>query len=99
MIVRMEDVEKLCKDAESDDFYPLYRDIANLIGKENAIKLYIAYRGSNINFPMKILSKNGFKKIISKEYNGKNLRELSLKYGYSDKYIRNLLSNEKKQQD
>ena len=70
-----------------------YREIANLLGSEAALKIHSAYRGQQITFPVQLFSKEYLKKQIAKEYDGGNIKQLATKYGYSEKWIRRILKD------
>jgi len=65
----------------------IYKDIANDLGIDIALKIFNHYRGLQITFPTRLLSAEYVKKQLSIEYNGSNIKELSLKYNYSERWI------------
>ncbi|AGU83472.1 MULTISPECIES: Mor transcription activator family protein [Streptococcus] len=69
------------------DWNKIYMELASLIGKENTILLYTHYKGAYINFPMRLLSKEGLQRIVYSEFNGNNSRDIAKKYGYSVRHI------------
>ena len=71
----------------------IYNDISHLIGEENTIKLYEHFRGLTLNFPMKLLSKEGMINIVKSEYNGHNVVDLARKYGYSMRHINRIIKD------
>ena len=76
-----------------------YSELANLLGIEAVLKIHSAYRGQQITFPVQLFSKNFIKKQITEEYNGKNVKHLAIKYGYSEKWIRKILNENIDKQD
>lgn len=68
-----------------------YSELANLLGIEAVLKIHSAYRGQQITFPMQLFSKEFLKKQIVDEYNGYNIKQLATKYGYSEKWVRQIL--------
>lgn len=68
-----------------------YSELANLLGIEAVLKIHSAYRGQQITFPVQLLSKEFLKKQIVDEYNGYNIKQLATKYGYSEKWVRQIL--------
>ena len=64
------------KEIESEYLNGVYNEIANTLGIEAAVKLYSTYRGQQITVA---------------EYDGKNVRQLATKYGYSEKWIRKMI--------
>ena len=69
----------------------VYSDLANLLGIEVVLKLHNAYRGQQVTFPVQLFSRDFIKKQIVEEYNGYNIKQLATKYGYTEKWIRNIL--------
>lgn len=80
------------KDKSFERFSALYKEIAELIGEENTIILYNHFKGQQISFPLHLYSGEYIKKCISEEYDGSNVRELALKYGFTERWIRKILS-------
>lgn len=68
-----------------------YSELANLLGIEAVLKIHSAYRGQQITFPVQLFSKEFLKKQIVDEYNGYNIKQLAAKYGYSEKWVRQIL--------
>jgi Mor family transcriptional regulator len=68
-----------------------YSELANLLDIEAVLKIHSAYRGQQITFPVQLFSKEFLKKQIVDEYNGYNIKQLATKYGYSEKWVRQIL--------
>lgn len=68
-----------------------YSELANLLGIEAVLKIHSAYRGQQITFPVQLFRKEFLKKQIVDEYNGYNIKQLATKYGYSEKWVRQIL--------
>lgn len=68
-----------------------YSELANLIGIDAVLKIHATYRGQQIFFPVDLFSKDFIKKQIIEEYDGYNVKQLALKYGYTEKWIRKIL--------
>lgn len=64
-------------------------------GVDVAIGIYRHFKGLQISFPVKLLSKEFVLKQIKKEYTGQNLKYLASKYEYSERWVRKLLDDEK----
>ena len=79
---------------EIKDLNSLYRDIAELVGKENARLLFEEYRGLQITFPVDFYSKEFVYSCIKEEFDGTNIRELARKYNYSERSVRRILKFE-----
>ena len=79
------------KDAEL--FNDVYKEIVNSLGLDIALTIYQMYKGQQITFPVHLFNKERVKKIVTEEYDGSNIRELSKKYGYSEKTIRRMIKD------
>ena len=72
-----------------------YAEIAALLGVDAALKLHSRYRGTQISFPVELLSREYIFEQINEEYDGTNIRELATKYGYTEKWIRKIVKTAK----
>lgn len=84
------------KNIESEYLNGVYNEIANLLGVEVAIVLHSAFRGQQVNFPVNFFTSEFIREQVLKEYNGHNIKQLATKYGYSEKWIRTMIYNEKR---
>ena len=73
----------------------VYREIADKLGIEVACEIYEMFRGQQISFPVRFYNPENLKNKIMAEYNGKNVRALSIKYNYSEKTIRRIVRDSK----
>ena len=79
---------------DSNNWRPIYKDIANIIGEENTIKVIQTFLGGlTLNFPMKLLSKEGMTNIVKSEYDGHNVVYLAREYGYSMRHINRIIKD------
>lgn len=60
---------------------------------EDVLMIHQAYKGLQVTFPKRLYSKEYVKEKVLQEYNGKNLKELSKRYGYSERWIRQMIHN------
>lgn len=79
--------------AEKEYLNGIYKKIANLVGIENARKLFEEYRGQQISFPIEFYGKQYIYDQIIEEYDGKNTKYLVQKYGYSERTVRRILKD------
>ena len=81
------------KDKKSNTLNGVYETISDLIGFDNAVKLYENFRGSQVNFPTKLFSKEFVLQEAIKNYDGttESINRIATKYNYSERTIRNLL--------
>lgn len=75
---------------KNEDFNGIYAEISSLLGLEATLKIYNKFRGTQVSFPVEILSREFIFKKIRAEYTGYNIRELATKYGYTEKWIRKI---------
>ena len=71
----------------------IYNDLANLLGMDAVLLIHKNFRGQQISFPVELFSREYIKKQIVSEYDGRNVRALATKYGYSEKWIRKILKD------
>lgn len=82
------------KNLKPEELPEPYKEMAKNIGIENTLKLVDLYQGAAIYFPkiekvlIKIRDKN-----IRKEFNGGNYKELAIKYGLTERWIREIVSS------
>ena len=70
-----------------------YAEIAAILGVDAALKLHNRYRGTQISFPVELLSREYIFEQINNEYDGTNVRELATKHGYTEKWIRKIVKD------
>lgn len=75
----------------ADSFTGIYREIAQAISTEVAIEMYNLFRGQQVIFPQRLYSQEYVVAYIEKHYDGHNVRELSHKFNYSDRRIRQII--------
>lgn len=73
----------------------VYETMSEIIGFENVVKLYENFKGSQINFPTRLFSKEFVLKEALKSYDGtsESINLIATKYSYSERTIRKLLKN------
>lgn len=76
---------------QPSDFVSVYCEIAELVGVENAVKIYEHFRGQQMAFPTRIYSIQYVEKYVKEHYDGTNIREFTQKFSYSERRIRQLL--------
>lgn len=83
------------KDKKSTTLNGVYENISELIGFDNAVKLYESFRGSQINFPTRLFSKEFVLQEAIKAYDGtsESINKIATKYNYSERTIRKLLKD------
>ena len=76
-----------------DGLNDIYKELAEEIGIENTWKVYNIFKGTQISFPVSMYSSDYLHNKIINEFNGKNIKELAKKYGYSERTIRRIIRN------
>lgn len=70
-----------------------YSELASILGIDAVLKIHSTYKGQQIFFPMDLFSKEFIRQQIVEEYDGHNIRQLAVKYGYTEKWIKRILKN------
>ena len=76
-----------------EDLADVYMEIADKIGVEAAVAIHEMFKGQQIMFPQKLYSKEYVYSYIKENYNGRNIRELAKKFGYSDRRVRQIIND------
>lgn len=73
----------------------VYETMSEIIGFDNVVKLYENFKGSQINFPTRLFSKEFVLQEALKTYDGtsESINLIATKYSYSERTIRKLLKN------
>ncbi len=80
---------------ESEYLNGVYNEITNSLGIEVAMTLYSTYRGQQITFPVNFFTTDFITSRIVAEYDSKKIRQLATKYCYSEKWIRQMIKENK----
>lgn len=76
---------------EISDFADIYQEIAKETSPEIAVKIHMLFKGQQIIFPKKLYNKEYIYRYIHQNYNGRNVRELSVMFEYSDRRVRQII--------
>lgn len=74
-------------------FNKVYREISDELGVEAALTIHHMFKGTQVCFPVRFLDPGCVRRMIIKEYNGKNAAALAKKYDYSEKTIRRIIKD------
>ncbi len=77
--------------SEITDFVDIYQEIARKINPETAVEIHRLVKGQQIIFPKKLYTKEYIHQYIRQNYNGRNVRELSMMFEYSDRRVRQII--------
>lgn len=84
--------EEIFENLKVDDLEDKYKEIADIVGFENLIKLVENYAGNSVYIPQKYeLYRHEMYKAILDEYDGTNIKRLATDYGISEKTVYNIL--------
>ena len=75
---------------EVDLYNDFYKEISEIIGLENTLKLYLRFKGQQVSFPVRLYNPTMIQQNVIKEYDGTNVAALAKKYDYSEKTIRRM---------
>lgn len=76
---------------EMEELDTPYYEIAEKFGLEVAVEMEKMFHGRQVYFPfLEHICRERNKEKIIEEFNGYNVTELALKYGYSERHIRRL---------
>lgn len=76
---------------QAADLEGVYEEVAEVVGIENAFKIYEHFKGQQRNFPKKFYNQDYVKTYIKENYDGTNLRILAMKFDYTERRIRQIL--------
>ena len=76
---------------QAADLEGVYEEVAEVVGIENAFKIYEHFKGQQMNFPQRIYSQEYVERYVKENYDGTNLREFAKKFNYSERRIRQIL--------
>jgi Mor family transcriptional regulator len=74
-----------------DESTETFEQLREIIGEEPASKVAKAFAGTMVYIPKNVIAKNIHKKIKKEYWDGASYKALSRKYGYTERYIRNLV--------
>ncbi|QCZ46810.1 Mor transcription activator family protein [Levilactobacillus brevis] len=68
-----------------------YRGLSELVGVESMLVIYRQYRGMQMTIPTHLYDRKLAASRVLSEYNGTNQQELARKYGYSQKWVQQVI--------
>ena len=71
----------------------VYKEIGERLGVDTAVDIYQLFKGQQITFPVRFLDGEYIRRRILREYDGTNIKELTVRYGYSEKTVRRIIRN------
>lgn len=77
----------------------IYEELAGLVGIESVIKIYSTFKGQQVNFPVRLFSHEYVVSQIVELYNGTNTNTLATKFGYSERWVREIIKKHIEESD
>lgn len=68
-----------------------YSQLYELLGEELTLKIYELYRGQQVSFPMRLYNRDKVAQQVLAEYDGHNISQLTKKYDYSQRWVRQII--------
>lgn len=72
----------------------VYREMVDIVGYDNTMILYTHFKGQQVTFPIKLFKSECISELVKKQYDGTNAKKLARTYGYSERWIKELLRKE-----
>ena len=93
----MNGIEKEMMDKEdmsrrSENYRGIYKDMVEFLVDEITLKVYENYKGQQVTFPMRLYSDKYVIDYLNKYYNGKNLKQISRKLGYTCNWLQKVIN-------
>ena len=76
---------------ESELYNTVYKEISEIIGLDATLKVYLRFKGQQVNFPVRLYNPHLIQQNVIKEFDGTNITELAHKYDYSERTIRRMI--------
>lgn len=74
-----------------DNLNGIYKEMAEVLNFETVVMIFEHFKGQQVTFPTKLMSTEFTIRQILREYNGKNVKMLAKKYGFSERWIRKVV--------
>ena len=69
----------------------VYKEVSEKLGMDTAMEIYQTFKGQQITFPMRFFNPARIQQCILQEFDGTNVKNLAIKYDYSEKTIRRII--------
>lgn len=70
----------------------IYKDMIEVLGEKITLEVYKNYKGQQVTFPMRLYSKEYIIKYLKENYNGNNIKQLSRELGYTERWIKQIIN-------
>ncbi|MDB2157399.1 Mor transcription activator family protein [Clostridium butyricum] len=85
-------MEKEWMSKRSEKYRGIYKDMVEVLGHDITLKVYEQYRGQQVTFPMRMYSQEYVVEYLIKNYNGKNLKQMSRELGYTCNWLQKIIN-------
>lgn len=76
----------------SEKYRGIYKDMVEVLGHDITLKVYEQYRGQQVTFQMRMYSQEYVVEYLIKNYNGKNLKQMSRELGYTCNWLQKIIN-------
>lgn len=77
---------------KNENYSGIYSEIVDILGEDIALKIYENFKGQQVTFPMRFYSKKYIEEYLIAHYNGRNLKKLSKKLGYTCNWLQQVIN-------
>lgn len=77
---------------KSENYRGIYKDMVEVLEHDITLKVYENYKGQQITFPMRLYSDKYIIDYLNKNYDGKNLKQISRKLGYTCNWLQKVIN-------
>ncbi|MDM8205187.1 hypothetical protein QUW09_03580 [Ligilactobacillus salivarius] len=74
------------------EYNKVYQELADILNDKDVEKIYKNFRGMQVNFPMRLYSRDSVKKKIAKQKGNIDIKDLAFQTGYSVYTIRRMVN-------
>lgn len=74
------------------EYNKVYQELADILNDKGVEKIYKNFRGMQVNFPMRLYSRDSVKKKIAKQKGNIDIKDLAVQTGYSVYTIRRMVN-------
>ena len=74
------------------EYNKVYQELADILNDKDVEKIYKNFRGMQVNFPMRLYSRDSVKKKIAKQKGNIDIQEVAVQTGYSVYTIRRMVN-------
>ena len=74
------------------EYNRVYQELADILNDKDVEKIYKNFRGMQVNFPMRLYSRDSVKKKIAKQKGNIDIKDLAVQTGYSVYTIRRMVN-------